>query len=41
VPAPVLSVALSQRFASRGDQDFTNKVLSALSYQFGGHEEKA
>jgi 6-phosphogluconate dehydrogenase len=41
VPAPVLSVALSQRFASRGEQDFANKVLSALRYQFGGHEEKA
>jgi 6-phosphogluconate dehydrogenase len=40
VPAPVLSVALAQRFASRGDEDFADKVLSALRYQFGGHEEK-
>ena len=40
VPAPVLSVALAQRFASRGDEDFANRVLSALRYQFGGHEEK-
>jgi 6-phosphogluconate dehydrogenase len=40
VPAPVLSTALTQRFASRGDEDFANKVLSALRYQFGGHEEK-
>jgi 6-phosphogluconate dehydrogenase len=40
VPAPVLSIALAQRFASRGDEDFADKVLSALRYQFGGHEEK-
>jgi 6-phosphogluconate dehydrogenase len=40
VPAPVLSTALTQRFASRGDEDFADKVLSALRYQFGGHEEK-
>ena len=40
VPAPVLSNALTQRFASRGEEDFANKVLSALRYQFGGHEEK-
>jgi 6-phosphogluconate dehydrogenase len=40
VPAPILSVALSQRFASRGAEDFANKVLSALRYEFGGHEEK-
>jgi 6-phosphogluconate dehydrogenase len=40
VPAPVLSIALAQRFASRGDEDFAHKVLSALRYQFGGHEEK-
>ena len=41
VPAPVLSSALTQRFASRGEEDFANKLLSALRYQFGGHEEKA
>ena len=40
VPAPVLSTALTQRFASRGDEDFANKLLSALRYQFGGHEER-
>jgi 6-phosphogluconate dehydrogenase len=40
VPAPVLSTALTQRFASRGDEDFANKLLSALRFQFGGHEEK-
>jgi 6-phosphogluconate dehydrogenase len=40
VPAPVLSVALTQRFASRGDEDFANKLLSAMRYEFGGHEEK-
>ena len=41
VPAPVLSAALFQRFSSRGEDDFADKVLSALRYQFGGHEEKA
>ena len=35
VPAPVLSTALTQRFASRGDEDFADKLLSALRYQFG------
>jgi 6-phosphogluconate dehydrogenase len=40
VPAPVLSSALTQRFASRGDEDFANKLLSAMRYEFGGHEEK-
>ncbi len=41
VSAPVLSVALNQRFASRGGAEFQNKLLSALRYQFGGHEEKS
>jgi 6-phosphogluconate dehydrogenase len=41
VPAPVLSAALFQRFGSRGEADFADKVLSALRYEFGGHEEKA
>jgi 6-phosphogluconate dehydrogenase len=41
VPAPVLSAALYERFSSRGEDDFAGKVLSALRYQFGGHEEKA
>ena len=41
VPAPVLSAALYERFSSRGEDDFADKMLSALRYQFGGHEEKA
>jgi 6-phosphogluconate dehydrogenase len=41
VPAPVLSAALYERFSSRGEDDFAEKVLSALRYQFGGHDEKA
>jgi 6-phosphogluconate dehydrogenase len=40
VPAPVLNTALTQRFASRGEEDFANKLLSALRHQFGGHVEK-
>jgi 6-phosphogluconate dehydrogenase len=40
VPVPVLSAALFQRFASRGENDFADKLLSAMRYQFGGHEEK-
>jgi len=40
VPAPVLSAALYQRFASRGESDFADRLLSALRYQFGGHVEK-
>jgi 6-phosphogluconate dehydrogenase len=40
VPAPVLAVALSERFSSRGAEDFANRVLSAMRYQFGGHLEK-
>jgi 6-phosphogluconate dehydrogenase len=41
VPAPVLSAALYERFSSRGEDDFAEKLLSALRFQFGGHEEKA
>ena len=41
VPAPVLSAALYERFSSRGEDDFAEKVLSALRFQFGGHEEKS
>ena len=41
VPAHVLSAALYERFGSRGEADFADKVLSALRYEFGGHEEKA
>ncbi len=40
VPAPVLDAALNERFASRGTDDFADKVLSAMRYEFGGHEEK-
>src|SRR5215203_5458498 len=40
VPVPVLSAALFQRFSSRGEADFANKVLSAMRFQFGGHVEK-
>jgi 6-phosphogluconate dehydrogenase len=40
VPAPVLSAALYERFSSRGENDFADKVLSALRYEFGGHQEK-
>jgi 6-phosphogluconate dehydrogenase len=41
VPAPVLSAALYQRFASRGEADYQDKLLSAMRYGFGGHLEKA
>jgi 6-phosphogluconate dehydrogenase len=41
VPAPVLSAALYQRFSSRGDSDYEDKLLSAMRYQFGGHLEKS
>ncbi len=40
VPSPVLSAALFQRFSSRGEADFGDKLLSALRYEFGGHVEK-
>jgi len=40
VPAPVLSAALYERFSSRGNADFANRVLSAMRKQFGGHDEK-
>ena len=41
VPVPVLSAALYQRFSSRGESDYQDKVLSAMRYQFGGHREKS
>ncbi len=41
VPVPVLTSALYERFSSRGEADFTNKLLSAMRYQFGGHVEKS
>ena len=40
VPVPVLSTALYERFFSRGDADYQNKLLSAMRFQFGGHLEK-
>ncbi|HVY93518.1 MAG TPA: decarboxylating 6-phosphogluconate dehydrogenase, partial [Bryobacteraceae bacterium] len=40
VPVPVLSAALYQRFASRGESDYQDKLLSAMRFQFGGHVEK-
>lgn len=40
VPAPVLTTALYERFASRGNSTFQDKLLSAMRYQFGGHVEK-
>jgi 6-phosphogluconate dehydrogenase len=39
-PAPVLSAALYQRFSSRGEEDFADKLLSAMRFQFGGHVER-
>jgi 6-phosphogluconate dehydrogenase len=41
VPAPVLSAALYERFSSRGEDEFADKLLSALRFQFGGHLEKS
>jgi 6-phosphogluconate dehydrogenase len=41
VPVPVLTTALYERFSSRGEADFQDKLLSAMRYQFGGHLEKA
>jgi 6-phosphogluconate dehydrogenase len=39
-PAPVLSAALYQRFTSRGQGEFADKVLSAMRFEFGGHVER-
>ena len=41
VPANVLTTALYERFSSRGEADYANKILSAMRYAFGGHLEKA
>ena len=41
VPTPVLSAALYQRFSSRNEAEFQDKLLSAMRYEFGGHIEKA
>ena len=40
VPTPVLTTALYERFSSRGNSDFQDKLLSAMRYEFGGHLEK-
>jgi 6-phosphogluconate dehydrogenase len=40
VPVPVLTTALYQRFTSRGEADYQDKLLSAMRFQFGGHLEK-
>jgi 6-phosphogluconate dehydrogenase len=39
VPIPVLSAALYQRFSSRGEAEYENRILSAMRYGFGGHLE--
>ena len=41
VPVPVLTTALYERFSSRGEADFQDKLLSAMRFQFGGHLEKS
>ncbi len=40
VPAHVLMASVYERFASRGEDEFANKILSAMRFEFGGHEEK-
>jgi len=40
VPVPVLSAALFERFSSRGKDEFANRIMSAMRYEFGGHLEK-
>jgi 6-phosphogluconate dehydrogenase len=40
VPTPVLTTALYERFSSRGQGDYSDKLLSAMRYEFGGHLEK-
>jgi 6-phosphogluconate dehydrogenase len=40
VPTPVLTASLYERFSSRGEADYANKLLSAMRFQFGGHLEK-
>src|SRR6185295_3350034 len=41
VPAHVLTAALYERFSSRGEADFADKLLSAMRYEFGGHQEQS
>jgi 6-phosphogluconate dehydrogenase len=40
VPAPILSTAVAERFASRGADEFADRLLSAMRLEFGGHQEK-
>jgi 6-phosphogluconate dehydrogenase len=40
VPAPILSTAIGERFASRGEADFADRLVSAMRFEFGGHVEK-
>ena len=40
VPTPVLTTALYERFSSRGEADYADKILSAMRYAFGGHIER-
>ena len=40
VPANVLTAALFERFSSRGEADFADRLLSAMRKQFGGHQER-
>jgi 6-phosphogluconate dehydrogenase len=40
IPAPVISAALFTRFASRGNEEYADKLMSAMRYEFGGHLEK-
>jgi 6-phosphogluconate dehydrogenase len=41
VPTPVLSAALYERFSSRGEADYADKILSAMRFEFGGHHEQS
>jgi 6-phosphogluconate dehydrogenase len=41
VPAHVLASALFERFSSRGEANFADRILSAMRHQFGGHVERA
>jgi 6-phosphogluconate dehydrogenase len=41
VPAHVLAAALFERFSSRGEADFQDRVLSAMRFEFGGHVERS
>lgn len=40
VPTPVLTASLYERFSSRGEADYADKLLSAMRFEFGGHLEK-